>query len=141
MPGAFDRNSICCDGKLRPGRRCVTVPTASRLPTCCTAPSDAMYLSMSWAGVTAVGTGGGGGRLATKSSPSAGGSGELVTLGTPIGMLRPWWQVKQVTLAWPRNVVLLMLLTISIIPRAIVFCGLLSTSRLFASASWQYPQP
>ena len=48
-----------------------------------------MYLSMTCAGVTFDGTGGGGGRLATKSSPSAGGSALLVTFGTPIGMLRP----------------------------------------------------
>jgi hypothetical protein len=122
----------------------VTVPVASTLATFCTAPVppiDAMYLSITCAGVTFEGTGSGGGRLATKSSPSAGGSGLFVTFGTPIGMLRPWWQVKHVTLAWPRNVFLLTVLTISIICRAIVFCGLVSSSRLFPSLSWQYGQP
>src|SRR5829696_3166047 len=54
MPGAFEKISICCAGKSRPGRRCVTVPTASRLATFWSAegpPTAFRYLSKTCATV------------------------------------------------------------------------------------------
>src|SRR5882762_8924773 len=58
-----------------------------------------------------------------------------------MGVLRPMWQVKQVTLRAPPNVLLLIVVTISIIRRAMIFWFFVSSSRFAASSSWQYGQP